>query len=213
MSQLPTPIRAALGLVASVVQDRQGLSDKALELPVLAVSTVLQLSLRAQQQYAALTVRGDELLAQLHGGPPDDPPDWARFDDESVLDAEPQSSEPQSSEPQSSEPRSSEPRSDARQPNGTARPRKANPPRPAAQAKPAKAAPAKAAAPRADLDKPADKRNRATAAKKTSAAKRDAKTISAPRNGRASAFDRAADPDPDPDPTAAPDQTGGNLSD
>ena len=55
--------------------------DQVLELPVLAVSTALQFSLRAQQQYAALTVRGDELLAELRGGPSDDPPPWAQFDD------------------------------------------------------------------------------------------------------------------------------------
>ena len=55
---------------------------RSLELPVLAVSTALQLSLRAQQHYAALTVRGDELLTPLRGGAPDEPPEWARFDDD-----------------------------------------------------------------------------------------------------------------------------------
>jgi hypothetical protein len=92
MAELPAPIRAALGLVASVtdvVKDGRGLpelvTDRALELPVLAVSTVLQLSLRAQQQYAALTVRGDEFLNQLRGGAPDEPPPWAQFDDDTTL--------------------------------------------------------------------------------------------------------------------------------
>ena len=68
---LPAPFRAALGVVASLadaLRDGRGLPDRVLELPVLAVSTALQLSLRAQQQYAALTVRGDELLTQLRGG-------------------------------------------------------------------------------------------------------------------------------------------------
>ena len=82
MSQLPAPIRAALGLVATIVHDGRSLPGKAVELPVLAVSTALQLSLRAQQRYAALTVRGDEFLTELRGGAPDDPPAWATFDEE-----------------------------------------------------------------------------------------------------------------------------------
>jgi hypothetical protein len=82
MAQLPAPLRALIGLVATVTQDGHELSDKTVELSVQAVSNALQLSLRAQQHYAALTVRGDELLAQMRGGPPDDAPDWARFDDE-----------------------------------------------------------------------------------------------------------------------------------
>ncbi len=106
MAQLPVPVRAALGLIASVadaIKDGRGLpdglvegiADKALELPVLAVSTALQASLRAQQRYAALTVRGDELLSQLRGGPPEEPPAWAQFDDEPGLPpTEPRPSEP-----------------------------------------------------------------------------------------------------------------------
>jgi hypothetical protein len=89
MAELPAPIRAALGLAASVLDAAkdgrslpEGVADKALELPVLAVTAALQLSIRVQQQYAALTVRGDEVLTQLRGGAPDDPPEWAQFDDE-----------------------------------------------------------------------------------------------------------------------------------
>jgi hypothetical protein len=85
MAQLPAPLRALIGLVATVTQDGHELSDKTVELSVQAVSNALALSLRAQQHYAALTVRGDELLAQMRGGPPDDAPDWARFDDEEPL--------------------------------------------------------------------------------------------------------------------------------
>lgn len=81
MPPLPGPFRAALGVVATVVDDRRSLPDRALVLPVLAVSTALQMSLRAQQRYAALTAKGDEFLSQLHGAA-DAPPEWARFDDE-----------------------------------------------------------------------------------------------------------------------------------
>ena len=83
---LPGFVRAAIGAVATAVDDRHTLGDRALELPVLAVSTALQMSLRAQQQYAAFTARGDELLNSLGGSPEDDAPSWAKFDDEAAVD-------------------------------------------------------------------------------------------------------------------------------
>lgn len=79
MPSLPTPVRAALGVVAVARDTVQSLPDKAIELPMLAVSTALQLSLRAQQRYAALAARGDELLAGQRTT--DEPPPWARFDE------------------------------------------------------------------------------------------------------------------------------------
>ena len=47
------PVRAAVGLVAVAADEARTLPDRAIELPVLAVSTALQMSLRAQQRYAA----------------------------------------------------------------------------------------------------------------------------------------------------------------
>ncbi len=79
MPSLPTPLRAALGVVSLARDTVTNLPDKAIELPMLAVSTALQLSLRAQQQYAALAARGDDLLSGQRTT--DDPPPWARFDD------------------------------------------------------------------------------------------------------------------------------------
>jgi hypothetical protein len=81
MAPLPTPVRAALGLAAVAVQQARTLPDRALELPVFAVSTALQFSLRVQQRYAELALRGDELLGRLRE-PPEEPPSWATFDDE-----------------------------------------------------------------------------------------------------------------------------------
>lgn len=78
MPQLPTPFRAALGLVATAMDEARHLPDRAIELPMLAVSTALQMSLRAQQRYAHLTARGDELLSRREVT--DEPPEWARFD-------------------------------------------------------------------------------------------------------------------------------------
>jgi hypothetical protein len=78
MSSLPSAVRAALGLAASIVDEAKTLPDKAIELPMLAVSRALQLSLRAQQHYAEMTARGDEILATRHVT--DEAPPWATFD-------------------------------------------------------------------------------------------------------------------------------------
>ena len=84
MPQLPMPFRAAVGLIASAMDEAKNLPDKAIELPMLAVSTALQLSLRAQQRYAHLAARGDELLNRRD--PTDEPPEWAVFDEPVALD-------------------------------------------------------------------------------------------------------------------------------
>jgi hypothetical protein len=78
MPQLPTPLRAALGLVATAMDEARNLPDRAIELPMLAVSTALQMSLRAQQRYAHLAAKGDELLNRREVT--DEPPEWATFD-------------------------------------------------------------------------------------------------------------------------------------
>jgi hypothetical protein len=78
MPQLPTPFRAALGLVATALDEARNLPDRAIELPMLAVSTALQMSLRAQQRYAHLAAKGDELLSRREVT--DEPPAWATFD-------------------------------------------------------------------------------------------------------------------------------------
>jgi hypothetical protein len=76
---LPAPLRAAVGLVATAADEARRLPDRALELPMLAVSTALQASVRAQQRYARLTARGDAVLHRTQ--PSDEPPAWATFDD------------------------------------------------------------------------------------------------------------------------------------
>jgi hypothetical protein len=82
MVSLPTPLRAAIGLAATVVDEARRLPDRAIELPMLAVSTALQMSLRAQQKYVALAARGEEVLSSERVG--DEPPEWARFDDDAA---------------------------------------------------------------------------------------------------------------------------------
>jgi hypothetical protein len=77
--QLPGPLRAAIGFAANLADEARHLPDRAIELPMLAVSSALQMSLRAQQRYAMLAARGDEVLSG--GRTSDEPPAWATFDD------------------------------------------------------------------------------------------------------------------------------------
>lgn len=85
---LPLPIRAAAGLVARTLDDVRLLPTRLLSLPVLAAGTAMQVSLRLQQEYAALIARGDEVLLHLRGQD-DDVPAWATFDAEDESPAPP----------------------------------------------------------------------------------------------------------------------------
>jgi hypothetical protein len=87
MSTLPGPLRAALGVVATVLDEARALPEKAPELPMTALTTALQYSLRAQQRYADLIVRGDELVGRIRGVP-DEAPAWAKFDDDPATEYE-----------------------------------------------------------------------------------------------------------------------------
>jgi hypothetical protein len=78
------PLRAAAGLAAAAIDEARRLPDRLVGLPVLAVSTALQVSLKAQQRYAELVARGDQLLEQLRGQQQGTPA-WARFDDEEAF--------------------------------------------------------------------------------------------------------------------------------
>ena len=80
MASIPTPIRATLGLLATALDAVQELVDHAPEIPMEAVGNSMQLSMRLQQHYVALLTRGDEFLASLRGAP-DEPPEWATFDE------------------------------------------------------------------------------------------------------------------------------------
>jgi hypothetical protein len=82
--QFPGPVRAVVGLLANAADEAKHLPDRAIELPMLAVSTALQMSLRAQQRYARLAARGDEVLSRRPSS--DDPPPWATFDEPVSID-------------------------------------------------------------------------------------------------------------------------------
>ncbi|HVX44440.1 MAG TPA: hypothetical protein VHC49_11170, partial [Mycobacteriales bacterium] len=63
------------------IDEAKRLPARLIGLPVSAASTALQASLKVQQQYAGLIVRGDELLSG-RGPEPEEAPSWAKFDDE-----------------------------------------------------------------------------------------------------------------------------------
>ena len=154
--QLPSAVRAAVGLAALAAEEARHLPERAIELPMLAVSSALQASLRAQQRYARLTARGDEVL---HRRPPtDEPPPWATFD-APVDVAELRTAAEHAAAPPPGTDVAADPSADV--PQATVAP----------------------------IDTAAIRR----AARKRSAPKK----ITAPRNGKASAFDRAGTPDDD----------------
>lgn len=80
MPHIPTPIRAALGLAATAVAEARKLPETLPQLPVTAVTTAMQASLRMQQHIATFAARGDEVISQLRGTTAE-PPTWATFDE------------------------------------------------------------------------------------------------------------------------------------
>jgi hypothetical protein len=85
MPNIPTPIRAALGLAATAVDEARRLPETLPQavttVPLMAVSSAMQASLKVQQHIAMLAARGDEVLSQLRGSSTE-PPSWATFDED-----------------------------------------------------------------------------------------------------------------------------------
>ena len=79
---VPTPVAAALGLVPTVLSGVRRLPGKAVQLPVLAVSSALNALDEARREYDELAERGEQLVARLRGTALEDLED--RFDDELV---------------------------------------------------------------------------------------------------------------------------------
>ncbi|MGI8626239.1 MAG: lipid droplet-associated protein [Geodermatophilaceae bacterium] len=81
--EIPEPIRAAAGLAVTMLDQARHLPSTITGLPVRMAGLAMQASLRLQQRYAGLVVKGDELLTQIAGTDDADPP-WATFDDDVV---------------------------------------------------------------------------------------------------------------------------------
>lgn len=82
---LPLPVRVAVGLVATAVEQVMELPRLAVELPVTAVSQALQTSMRVQQTITDLAIKGDRVLGMLN--PVEEKPSWATFDEDLEEDA------------------------------------------------------------------------------------------------------------------------------
>lgn len=78
--EIPSPLRAAAGLAATALDEARRLPERLASLPVLALSTAMQTSMKVQQHYAELVGRGDQLLSDLSRG--EERPSWARFDED-----------------------------------------------------------------------------------------------------------------------------------
>lgn len=84
-SAIPSPLRAAAGLAAVAIDEARRLPNRVIGLPVMVASSALQASMRAQQHYAELVIRGDELITALYAdghGEEDEADPAARFDED-----------------------------------------------------------------------------------------------------------------------------------
>ena len=64
---VPTPVAAALGLVPAVLSGVRSLPGKAVQIPVLALSSTLTALDNARREYDDLAARGERLVARLRG--------------------------------------------------------------------------------------------------------------------------------------------------
>ncbi|MGH3975481.1 MAG: lipid droplet-associated protein [Pseudonocardiaceae bacterium] len=85
MSTLPLPVRVAVGLAATAVEQARKLPEQLSELPVTAASRAVQVAMRVQQRVTELAIKGDQVCALFQ--PLEDTPPWARFDEDDEPDA------------------------------------------------------------------------------------------------------------------------------
>src|SRR3954449_13280097 len=81
---IPEVVRAAAGLAATVLDEARKLPETLPGLPVRVIGFAMQKAMWAQQQYAGMVARGDELFTGLRG---EDEPGLATFDDDLPEDA------------------------------------------------------------------------------------------------------------------------------
>jgi hypothetical protein len=80
MSHVPLPLRIAMGLVVTAVEQARKLPEQLFDLPVTAASKAVQAGMRVQQQVTELAIKGDQVFSLFR--PVEDTPPWARFDEE-----------------------------------------------------------------------------------------------------------------------------------
>jgi hypothetical protein len=85
MSPLPLPVRVAVGLLVTAMEQARKLPEQIAELPVTAASRAVQAGMRVQQRVTELAIKGDQVCALFR--PIEDTPPWARFDEDDGPDA------------------------------------------------------------------------------------------------------------------------------
>ncbi|MGH3511552.1 MAG: lipid droplet-associated protein [Pseudonocardiaceae bacterium] len=85
MSHLPLPVRVAVGLALTAVEQARKLPEQLADLPVTAASRAVQAGMRVQQRVTELAIKGDEVFSLLR--PVEDTPSWATFDEDDKLPA------------------------------------------------------------------------------------------------------------------------------
>ncbi|MGH3799256.1 MAG: lipid droplet-associated protein [Pseudonocardiaceae bacterium] len=85
MSTLPLPVRVAVGLAVTAVEQARKLPEQLSELPVTAASRAVQAAMRVQQRVTELAIKGDRVCALFR--PVEETPPWARFDEDDEPDA------------------------------------------------------------------------------------------------------------------------------
>jgi hypothetical protein len=77
--EIPEVVRAAAGLVATLLDEARRLPATVPGLPVRVVGIAMQTAMKIQQHYTGLVARGDEVFTGMRG---EDEPGLATFDDE-----------------------------------------------------------------------------------------------------------------------------------
>ncbi|MGH3717651.1 MAG: lipid droplet-associated protein [Pseudonocardiaceae bacterium] len=80
MSHVPLPVRVAMGLAVTAVEQARRLPEQLAELPVTAASRAVQAGMRVQQRVTELAIKGDQVFSLFR--PVEDTPAWARFDED-----------------------------------------------------------------------------------------------------------------------------------
>lgn len=80
MSTLPLPVRVAVGLAVTAVEQARKLPEQLSDLPVTAASRAVQAAMRVQQRVTELAIKGDQVCALFR--PVEDTTSWARFDED-----------------------------------------------------------------------------------------------------------------------------------
>lgn len=80
MSHVPLPVRVAVGLVVTAMEQARKLPEQLSDLPVTAASRAVQAGMRVQQRVTELAIKGDQVFSLFR--PVQDTPPWARFDED-----------------------------------------------------------------------------------------------------------------------------------